>query len=260
MIEQKYEIADLLTPDMKRLRVPVDFTKDTENFWVEYWEKNPLGKIKTDPDSLSEGLRTSQYLLYCGKMPGLTKGEKPLLMWDGIRLSSDTIITMMNFSNYDVVKSMANDPRFRPKVEKFMRTIYTIGGEILFPRRPFNSINQVRGSSANDRFDVTLMCIQKYYGWGEVPQDKVPESLLQAIKNESEFFNRFGTFKNYVDTFFLNDLVDEDYNTKLWIENPKRPKADEYETFMQRQMEFLEKRNRRISEYELPEIRPFPQD
>ena len=75
---------------------------------------------------------------------------------------------------------------------------------------------------------------------------------MRLLNSSSQFFDAFGSFKGYVDFFFLNNLVDEDYNTKLWIENPGRPAdRDEYELFMREQMTFLEGRNRLISEFKL---------
>ena len=247
MKNREYKITDLLTSDGKRLNVDVDFTEDTDDFWVDYWgNNNYLGKIKKDPDSLSDGLRTSQYLLYRKKLPGLTER----LVWEGMTLSSDVIITMMNFYNYSVVKALKDDPRFRPKVEKFMHTIYRIGGEIVFPQHQF-SVNQKRGNAANDRFDLTLLCIQRYYEHSEDLPSVPLKNLLEVISNDSDFFDAFGSFKDYVDTFFLNDLVDNNYNTVLWIDNHERPKAHEYEILMEKQMEFLEKRSKRISDYEI---------
>ena len=96
------------------------------------------------------------------------------------------------------------------------------------------------------------MCIQKYYeGFNDLPGGM--GTLLDVIKGDSFFFDAFGDFKGYVDFFFLNDLVDNNYDTVLWVDNTERPSEDEYETFMKNQMEFFEKRKKRISEYVLPE-------
>ena len=229
---------------------------DTKGFWDDYWDNNEYGKIKKDPDEKSDSLRRSQMVLYRGRsLPDGSKMDlvfdfKPLLKWNGIKLSSDTIITMLNFKNYVVMDRLKDDEKFRPAVERFMHRIYTIAGEILFPKHS-GSINQIRGSAVSDRFDLTLLCIQRYYeGCDSLPGGM--GTLLDVIKGDSAFFDAFGDFKGYVDFFFLNDLVDSDYNTVLWVDNTEKPREDEYEMFMRNQMDFFEKRKKRISEYVLP--------
>ena len=61
----------------------------------------------------------------------------------------------------------------------------------------------------------------------------------------------FVDFKGYIDFFFLNDLV-EDYETVLWIDYTGKPRTErDYNLFCDRMMDFLRKRNRRISEFEI---------
>ena len=50
-----------------------------------------------------------------------------------------------------------------------------------------------------DWFDFTLECICRYYNGEESP-------LSRTLKKDKNFFNE------YVDFFFLNDLVTNDYN------------------------------------------------
>lgn len=248
----------ILTSDFRHIDVTLDFTMDTKDFWTDYWADNPFGKIKKDPDGMSDSLRVCHQRLYRRNLPDGTLFDlrfdfKPKYIWNGIKLSNDTIVTPLNFKNYPLMQTMKDEPGFRANIEDFMHRAYTIGGEIIFPVHGPNSINPVRGKVADDRFDLTLLCIQRYYeGSDDLPDKKGLNWLLDAIRFDSKFFDAFGSFRGYVDFFFLNGLVDGQYNTVLWIDNPERPRdREEYELFMRKQMAFLADRNRRISEYEL---------
>ena len=254
----RIDIQSILTPDGKHINPNLDFTLDTKDFWKDYWTSNPFGKINVDPDSKSDSLRTCHQLLYRRDLPDGTLFDlrfdfKPKYRWNDILLTNDTIVTPLNFRNYPLMQRMKDEPGFRGYIEDFMHRAYTIGGEIIFPVHGPNSINPVRGKAADDRFDLTLLCIQRYYeGSDDLPGKNGLNWLLDVIRSDSAFFDAFGSFRGYVDFFFLNDLVDENYDTMLWIDNPERPRdREEYDLFMRNQMEFLERRNRRIAEYEL---------
>jgi hypothetical protein len=82
----------------------------------------------------------------------------------GFRLSSDTIATP--HERYQG-RGMHLLWGALPTADRnnYKRRFYTIGGFIVFPRR-FGSINVSRGSwtgSVQDRFDLTLECIRRYY-------------------------------------------------------------------------------------------------
>ncbi|MCQ2914925.1 MAG: hypothetical protein MJ247_07010 [Alphaproteobacteria bacterium] len=79
---------------------------------------------------------------------------------------------------------------------------YTFGNYIIFPKKHINSINRIRGNKKyGDRFDLTLKVIQKYYKKELSENSKDP--LENAIKNNSDFFDAFKSFDNYVKFFFL---------------------------------------------------------
>ena len=68
----------------------------------------------------------------------------------------------------------------------------------------------------------------------------------------------FVDFKGYVDFFFLQDCVSEDYKkVNLWLgndffeKNPVPRTADEYFTFIGKEYDFLKKRNRRIINFKI---------
>ena len=141
-------------------------------------------------------------------------------------------------------------PDFKKYMEIFIHKSYTIGGEIIFPMRR-NSINQMRGINPmiKDRFDLTLECIRRYYNRENSP-------LSKTLEKDKAFFDLFIDFTGYVNFFFLNDLVTEDYNKvncwcgKMDFKGSGLPKTlEEYIRFIEFEMDFLEKRNCRIKEF-----------
>lgn len=129
---------------------------------------------------------------------------------------------------------------------------YTIGGTIIFPKHP-GSINQAKGTNAkiSDSWDLTLECIRRHYAGEESP-------LSKAMESDREFFDLFLDFRGYVDYFFLQDCVTEDYSEiRYWIgkgdftKNALPQSVDEYMLWLQRQSDFLNRRNARIKEYAL---------
>lgn len=137
-------------------------------------------------------------------------------------------------------------PKYEEFIESFVRKTYTIGGSIIFPKE--NSINRARGVNPfiKDRWDLTLECIRKYYRNEDSP-------LYETLVMNKEFFDLFVDFKGYVDFFFLQDCVSEDYQTVIfWIgdgdlsKNPMPKSVDEYLIWIDKQLDFVSKRNKRI--------------
>ena len=250
--------------------VTYDYTRDVKNFWEIHWRNNPrTGKVSAeiDPDGKSQRLKMDQYSLYRRELPNGEFFDLWLLLntyklvWNGETFGSDSIIVSFrrkdehaddrSEGDFDVVDRFAERDGYREWVERYLRESYTIGGEIIFPTS--NSINQAKGMNMGvaDRFDLTLWCIQCYYE--KTPADNYYlDQLVDVIKRNAWFFDKFINFRGYVDFFLLQDCVDEDYNTKLFLDHTGRPNSvEEYEIFMDRQMEFLRKRNKRIAELEL---------
>ena len=143
-------------------------------------------------------------------------------------------------------------PDYNNFVENYVRHSYTIGGTIIFPKHP-GSINQAKGTNAriSDRWDLTLECIRRHYAGEESPHSK-------AMDSDREFFDLFLDFRDYVDYFFLQDCVTEDYSrVRYWIgdgafnKNALPQTVDEYLLWLDRQSDFLKRRNARIKEYSL---------
>lgn len=241
-----------------RLDVTFDFTTDTKGYWDGFWERDPIiGKAAVDPDAKSDTLRRYQYLLNRRELPNgeffdLKYHFKPNLIWDGMRFSSDSIIVSFRYGNYPLIHEIAKRSDYRPWVERYIRQSYTIGGEILLPMDP--SINRVRGfnPSVSDRFDLTLRCIQAFYEGCTDLDDYGMNNLLNAIRDNHRFFDKFLDFKGYVDFFFLQDSVDKDYNTIMYLDYLGRPNSiEDYDLFISKEMEFLGKRNDRISKVDV---------
>ena len=98
-----------------------------------------------------------------------------------------------------------------------------------------------------DRWDLTLECIRRYYKGEDSP-------LYRTLVQDKDFFDLFEDFKGYVDYFYLQDCVSDDYSevipwigTKWFDENPLPKSVEEYLKWINSQMEFLRKRNLRIA-------------
>ena len=140
------------------------------------------------------------------------------------------------------------------EIEYFQYISYTIGGCILFPGNRINGLstmNQERGTNKyiNDRMDLTLECIKRYYN-----NEKSP--LFETIERYNDFFQLFESFKGYCEYFLLQDLTLENCSKinfflpfEDFIFNILPKTTDEYYIYKRNSIEFLEKRNKRIVEY-----------
>ena len=235
-----------------------DFTTDAPGFWDGFWDnKEGLGGGSSDPDLHSPTLQRYHQMLWsrelpCGEVMQLKAGSGAnYLTWKDFRFGSDSVVT--SFRNprcrdliYEVREAI---PDYKHYVEEYVHRAYTIGGSIIFPKHK-NSMNQQRGTNAliGDRWDLTLECIRRFYAGEDSP-------LYSTIKADKAFFDLFVDFKGYVDFFFLQDCVTEDYGAvKIWLgigdftESPYPKTVEEYLSWVDSQLEFVEKRNGRMSE------------
>ena len=237
----------------KRIDVTFDFTTDTPNYWECFYAR----ENRPDPDAMSPTMRNYQQMLYSKILPNgeilelkQDNSNKQYLYWKDFCFGSDSIINM--YIHHKTLQTLINDvkreiPDFDKFYEEYLRKSYTIGGEIIFPKRE-RGINQSRGcnSKIHDRFDLTLECIRRYYNNEQSP-------LYNVLKEDEKFFNLFSDFKGYVDFFYLNDLVTDDYKSvKFFLDfddfkgNPRPQTVEEWNTLYDKQMKFLSKRNNRI--------------
>ncbi len=235
------------------------FTTDTKNFWDHFWENNDgLGKSRYDPDALSVTLQSDHRLLWSKELPNgetmdlaIGRGSN-YLTWKGFRFGSDSITTSFRYKRYRTIFEQLDKalPDYKAYIEDYIKRSYTIGGTIIFPKRR-GSINQSRGTikSISDRWDLTLECVRRYYSCEQSP-------LYSTLLRDRAFFDLFVDFQGYVDYFFLQDCVSEDYaSVNFWIEhntfteNPLPQTVEGYMVWISRQLEFVERRNARISAY-----------
>ena len=214
----------------------------------------PEGK---DPDSHSPTLRKYHKILWSkplpdGRMFELDLDTPKLLHHKSdigeFFLSSDAI-----GHTYKNVKKMSHilDQLQPGELDSFFHLCTTIGGFIIFPSKQINRKMTINGSRGvnyriQDRFDLTLECIRRYY-----LQETSP--LFETFKRYSSFFSLFSDFRGYVDFFLLQDLVESDYTKiKFWhpfesFDNSPLPtNIHEYYLFRDKVVKFVSNRNERI--------------
>ena len=216
---------------------------------------NCLGYMGNDPDIASKTLKKYHKLLWSRRLPNgqfmnlKTGYGANYLTWNGFRFGSDSILLTMRYNkNEKLLREVQKHlPNYKHFIESTLREFYTIGGMIIFPKHK-NSINQIKGCNhlISDRWDLTMECIRRYYSGEESP-------LNWVLRNDRDFFDLFVNFKGYVDYFYLNDCVSEDYSkVQSWLGNlnfsssPLPQTPEEYLFFIDCQLNFLRKRNERI--------------
>lgn len=226
--------------------VTFDFRSDTPG----YYESG------TDPDALSPTLRRYHKLLWSKPLPSgdlfdLTDAVP------GAYLHHSSQLGQFRLASDAVIPTFRKEPRIAPFIkedpqalERFNTIGYTIGGMTLFPGNRIENkmtINGARGCHPliKDRFDLTVECIRRHYRGETSP-------LTDVLKRYADFFRLFGDFRGYVDFFLLQDLVAEDLSVKFFAAfddfrtSPLPSCFEEYTTYRQLAIEFIEARNRRI--------------
>lgn len=236
-----------------------DFTTDTPGYWNDFWTRNDgLGVGGADPDANSPMLKEYHRFLWSKPLPNgesmeliFGKGNQ-YLCWNDFSFGSDSIIVSFRYKKYrSMLEQIARSvPDYHHFVEDYLHKAYTIGGMTIFPKRP-GGMNQSRGCNAliRDRWDLTLECIRRYYMGDQSP-------LYDVCMKDKAFYDLFVDFKGYVDFFFFQDCVSEDYSQVLMFEgtadfnhDPMPSSVDSYFSFIDAEMIFLEKRNQRISNW-----------
>ena len=236
-----------------------DFTTDSPHYWDDFWDnKDGLGAGGSDPDSVSRTLKLYHKTLWskelpCGERMELSEGSKyDYLTWNGFSFGSDSIIVSFRYhKNRTLIDEVSRSiPDYKAFVEDYIHRSYTIGSMVIFPVHK-NSMNQRKGTNPRivDRWDLTLECIRRHYAGEESPLSKV-------IESDKAFYDLFVDFKGYVDFFFMQDCVSEDYSSvDIWMGDASFRKSglpetvEDYYKFLIKEHIFLDKRNRRIQEY-----------
>ena len=179
-----------------------DFTTDTKNYWEVLKDRDlSLGGGVIDPDTNSRTLRTYHRILWSRELPnGDTlqlddsgSMQKMYLTWNGQRFGSDSIMHTLRYPEmHDIVQQyLSRYPNPRKFMEECIRTGYTIGGMIIFPKW-HGGMNQSRGVNhiIKDRWDRTLECIRRHYAGETSP-------LSGVCEKDSWFYDLFVDFKGY---------------------------------------------------------------
>ena len=216
-----------------------------------------------DPDSFSPTLKKyNQYLwskkLPCGNIFELQAGKPETYLYHKSNLgefflSSDTIT-----HTYSKWKRLSHiiEKVSSSEIKSFWDSCSTVSSHLIFPSNRDDgkmNINGARGTNSkiNDRFDLTLECIRRYYLRKESP-------LQEVLLRYSDFFELFENFKGYIDFFLLQDLVSNNYETinfYLPFDNFKRSSVpinlDEYLIYKNKVLNFVKARSTRINQYQL---------
>jgi len=212
-----------------------------------------------DPDSTSPTLRRYHQLLWSkplpnGKLFELNNNIKGAYLYHQSELGeyilgSDAI--SHSYKNQKrkqwLVQQIPNE------VDEVFDTGSTIGAYIVFPKRGQNrgqTINQERGinSFIDDRFDLTLECIRRFY-----LDQKSP--LYNTFNRYKNFFDLFDSFDGYVKFFLLEDLICEKGEIKFYLPfddfktRPIFSGIPDYLTYKEGVLNFIRSRNERIENY-----------
>ena len=239
--------------------VNFSFADDTPDYW-DFLEGSDLlrGGGGRDPDTYSPTLRRYHRILWSRELPNgdvmeLKEADtlKDYLVWNGHRFGSDSITNSMRHSKMTsiVEQFYSTLDDHRQYLFDYCREMYTIGAMIIFPKW-HGGMNQSRGVKAciKDRWDRSLECIRRYYSGEDNP-------LQNVMQKDSWFYDLFVDFKGYVDFFFLQDFVSNDYSKIYsWIDDeftdPPYPKdVDAYAKWMDSNFRYVRMRNERIDAF-----------
>jgi len=172
-----------------------------------------------DPDKTSPTLRAYHKLLWSKPLPS---GYVFDLSIDGYSLCHRSALGDFSLGSDAITHSYRDRSdkswltrQIPEEVQELFDRGSTIGAYLVFPNNQVDrkqTINQARGTARliDDRFDLTLECIRRFYV-GE------PSPLGETIERYAPFFRLFETFAGYIDFFLLNDLVNDRGDVKFYL-------------------------------------------
>jgi hypothetical protein len=166
-----------------------------------------------DPDKTSPTLRKYHQLLWKKPLPDgsffdLNIDSPGKYLYHQSSLGTFSLGSDAIFHSYQNQKSKGHILENIPEhVADLLKSCSNIGSYIIFPNNRIGgqpTINQSRGLNKyiNDRFDLTLECIRRFYR-----NEKSP--LSDTLNRYHDFFKLFVNFDSYVSFFLLQDLIDE---------------------------------------------------
>lgn len=212
-----------------------------------------------DPDATSPTLRRYHKLLWSKTLPSgdsfeLRDDKSGFYLFHSSRegdfsLGSDAI----THSYKNQVKKQWLVTQIPDVVQELFDHGSTIGAYLIFPKNQIerkHTINQARGISKliDDRFDLTLECIKRFYA-------KQPNPLAETLERYASYFRLFETFEGYIRFFLLDDLIDEQGEIRFYLpfDNFRSPPqfrhVEDYLVYKKRVELFIDSRNRRIEAY-----------
>ena len=223
--------------------------------------------LERDPDKYSNELGKVHCLLWSSKgklgtiqwncrnrLVSIINGKEYIFTPDSITNSfCDSGRIAKGIKEKEIISSFGNE--VHELLQQYNQIDYTIGSSIIFPitidgNRIKWTMNIARGLSAkvHDRIDYTLECIKRYY------DRNIDNPLQSALEKSDAFFRLFDSFREYVDFFFLNDLVDDNYNVisftgDIDFQNSFPYLENQYIKYLSNTILFIQKRNKRINEY-----------
>ena len=222
-----------------------------------FYSDTPKGK---DPDTYSDTLRKYHQCLWSKPLPnGLIFNldvKTPKILHHKSNLGEFFLSSDSLAHDYSKWKSTANIIKQIPKqeIEEFFNLGCTIGGYIIFPSNRIDNKMTINGSRGinkkiNDRFDLTLECIRRFYLNEFSP-------LKETLNRYKTFFKLFDNFKGYVNFFLLQDLVLNNYSTINFFlpfnnfqDKPVPNDLEQYKAYRANMIEFINKRSERIKNY-----------
>lgn len=123
----------------------------------------------------------------------------------------DFILSVDNKYLFDMCKDIDKNEILETVdlVEDFRIKYETLGNFMPMPE----GLNQKRGKPLQDRFDMYLYEVKKFYE-NEYNYFGKLETLGEELKRKENYFKGFGSFKNYIEQNYLQDFVESDYTIK----------------------------------------------
>lgn len=219
-------------------------------------ETSPL-----DADRYSATLQEYHRLLWSKALPSgkifkLTKTTQNRLSHKSdlgeFYLSSDRAVP--TFTNWKKLSHIISQVA-QEKLNHFYSIVETIGAITIWPSNRIGTqatINGAKGFNNKicDRLDLTLECIRRFYIGQKSP-------LFDTLDRYRDFFMLFGDFNGYIDFFYFQDVVSNDYKSVIIAKpfndfqtSPLPTSIDEYLEYMTTTVNLIELRNKRIAEIE----------
>lgn len=212
-----------------------------------------------DPDIRSRTLRSYHRFLWSKPLPGGDRFD--LTAGNGYYLYHESALGSFSLGSDAITHSYRKQARKQwlttqipEAVEALLNRGCTIGAYTIFPNKQIDrkqTINQARGMIRliDDRFDLTLECIRRFYTGEE------PNPLGTVLNRYESFFRLFESFEGYVDFFLLQDLVDERGAVKFYLpfddfqSPPEFKSVEDYFVYKDGVVAFVNSRAQRIRNY-----------